>query len=338
MTDLTLSLTSSKTACNVSDEITLSASFTGDDSLLEKIEFYGCEKSKWSEEDIGDLISSDTPPNPRAAWTAPSKKSDTVYIFTAKGLQKDGSQLGELVTCNITVKKDPAEQNNTPYENGSQNLGYCSDGTNWGFGWGDANFSIKAQNKWSLTLGIAQDITVGAKSYTLIGGSTSINFAVGLDVNCTAKIELALLEKKLSFKGFKCKYQSDKVVAEEFDTKLQKSEVIMSMMNFTNSELNAVGQKIATNTQSIQTNAQNITAQTNRIDTSIQRIDDNEMSIVNVALSVDDTEAELRSCTTRVDQVSAQVQQVSTRVDNAETAINTVGGVAMTTAAIMMFS
>ncbi|WP_108650355.1 Ig-like domain-containing protein [Dongshaea marina] len=308
---------------DTSDSVRIQVSISGDDtSQINKVSFY----YQGQGDESASLIDSDSLPDPQCSWSAPSVKSDTEYTLSAQAFSYDGTAIGDVATCSVRVNKDPSVQNKTPYENGSQNLGYGSDGKDFGADWGKANFSITAQNKWGLTLGISQNITVGMKSYTTIGGTFNVNVAFGADFNLTGKLGVSAgCKSNFDSKVVDLRADSEEVAASKFEAKLNKTGVVLGLKTVMDSHVKALNKRVNITNQDIvscqskvRQHTTLISSHSNKFDQVNNRFSSVSSSIESVQSQLSDLNSDIQFVDSRVCQAKSEIKSNTARIESIE--------------------
>ncbi|WP_108649881.1 hypothetical protein [Dongshaea marina] len=208
------------------------------------------------------------------------------------------------------------------YENGSETLS----SSNGGFGWGDANISITAQNKWSIYNGINQNLTAGFKSMSVFGLNHSLNLGGVLSMGTNIKLTMHAGYKYTMDKySFDLKVKDERAIAEEFETKLQSSVLISELTEFTAersqialSEINSITSQVNAVNLNVETNFQKIEDDVNSIRTVVSDIEEVTSSIEKKDMLVQENISEIKNTVSKIEEVTSKITTVDMDLKDAQ--------------------
>ncbi|WP_108650182.1 Ig-like domain-containing protein [Dongshaea marina] len=307
MTTVTISSPGSGDSYHQSSAVTLKAGLSSD-SNVEKVEFYV----------DGSMVGSDVPPSPQVSWTTGSKNAHNSIM--AKALLSDGSSVS---SSSVSIKVDGVD---SKWDDGTKKV----TNTTVDSGAFHGNYAINCQNKVSLTLGSAVDLTVGFKSYNLLGGSVAVNAGplfTNLGLTNTINANIALESNFNSLKK-ELTADSDEVKAKKYEAELSKSQTIADLTTLVvekcsalNSEVVAVNERVDTVNDQLATKNDEIEVINESILAVNQSIETVETQITEKVNEIKSTSNELAEINTQLWSTQCAINECQSQINSGEIAI-----------------
>ncbi|WP_108650183.1 hypothetical protein [Dongshaea marina] len=187
------------------------------------------------------------------------------------------------------------------------------------------NYAINCQNKVSLTLGSAVDLTVGFKSYSLLGGSVTFGAGVTTAVNANLNFKLSF-DKDVNLRNYvtRLKAKDDKVALEDFQTLLNKTGVVSELSELTLDAMHATNEKVEAVSNRVGVVETDLGAVTNRVQATEQSIQQQSIRIDNTEARIGAVETDVQQVTARVDDGEAVIQNHEARITAGESEVTTI--------------
>ncbi len=192
---------------------------------------------------------------------------------------------------------------------------------------GAANFSMVAKNVYTLAMGIEQGLNIGAKSYSVWGTYDEFNLAARFFLNPAWDVGCKYTEIVTAFKKTWVTGYADKVAAEEFEAKLNKSGAFGSMISATTNQVAALGEKVEVVSQVVEANFNEIQTHGQQIEATQQRLSTTQTSVMQNSLSTAVLGVAVNQVNSKVDNVATEVNQCQSRIDGCACAIEEISAI-----------